>query len=219
MLFRSVPGQVDRQRRKPEAEDDGVPGVGVLAAAVQEDDVRLCGTPLQRTDRTGVDPLDGRKRARGADLFGVLAQQREFVEARQFVVGDFRHGSTLRTTEIQVLFERRCVSVNCMSAMAYAPTGLTIRTAGDADWSAMGLVAATCFGDRRPQETTDMWRTMMPEGSAVVACDGADVVGMAAYVDLELTVPGGAVLPMAGVTWVAVSPTHRRRGVLRAMCW
>jgi predicted acetyltransferase len=81
----------------------------------------------------------------------------------------------------------------------------------------MGLVAATCFGDRRPQETTDMWRTMMPEGSAVVACDGADVVGMAAYVDLELTVPGGAVLPMAGVTWVAVSPTHRRRGVLRAM--
>ena len=152
-----------------------------------------------------------------ADLFGVLGQQREFVEARQFVVGDFRHGSTLHTTEIQVLFERRCVSVNCMSATAYAPSGLTIRTAGDADWSAMGLVAATCFGDRRPQETTDMWRTMMPEGSAVVACDGADVVGMAAYVDLELTVPGGAVLPMAGVTWVAVSPTHRRRGVLRAM--
>ena len=29
--------------------------------------------------------------------------------------------------------------------------------------------------------------------------------------------PGGAVLPMAGVSGVAVSPTHRRRGVLRAM--
>ena len=29
---------------------------------------------------------------------------------------------------------------------------------------------------------------------------------MAAYLDLKLTVPGGAVLPMAGVTWVAVSP-------------
>ena len=62
-----------------------------------------------------------------------------------------------------------------------------------------------------------MWRTMMPAGSAVVACDGADVVGMAAYLDLKLTVPGGAVLPMAGVSWVAVSPTHRRRGVLTAM--
>jgi predicted acetyltransferase len=106
----------------------------------------------------------------------------------------------------------------CMTAVVHAPPGLTVRTVEDADWSAMSLVAATCFGtNRRPQETTDMWRTMMPAGSAVVACDGQDVVGVAAYLDLKLTVPGGAVLPMAGVTWVAVLPTHRRRGVLRAM--
>ncbi len=59
-----------------------------------------------------------------------------------------------------------------------------------------------------------MWRTLMPADSAVVACDGPDIVGMASYLDLKLTVPGGAVLPMAGVSWVAVSPTHRRRGVL-----
>ena len=32
----------------------------------------------------------------------------------------------------------------------------------------------------------------------------------------ELTVPG-AVVPCAGVTWVTVSPTHRRRGVLTAI--
>lgn len=82
----------------------------------------------------------------------------------------------------------------------------------------MSEVAATCFGgDRRPQETTDTWRTMMPDNGVVVACDGPDVVGVAAFLDLKLTVPGGAVLPMAGVTWVVVSPTHRRRGVLTAM--
>jgi predicted acetyltransferase len=104
-----------------------------------------------------------------------------------------------------------------MAPTANAPKGLTIRTAEDADWPAMALLAATCFGDRRPQETTDTWRTLMPAGSAVVACDGPDVVGVAIYLDLQLTVPGGAVLPMAGVTWVAVSPTHRRRGALRAM--
>ena len=40
---------------------------------------------------------------------------------------------------------------------------------------------------------------------------------MAHYVDLKLTVPGGAVLPAAGITWVGVAPTHRRRGLLRAM--
>jgi predicted acetyltransferase len=58
----------------------------------------------------------------------------------------------------------------------------------------------------------------MPTDSTVLACDGDDVVGMAHYLDLRLTVPGGAVLPMAGITIVGVAPTHRRRGILRAMC-
>ena len=40
---------------------------------------------------------------------------------------------------------------------------------------------------------------------------------MAHYVDMALTVPGGAVVPVAGITWVGVAPTHRRRGLLRAM--
>jgi predicted acetyltransferase len=104
-----------------------------------------------------------------------------------------------------------------MTLMSHAPTGLAIRTAEDADWSAMALLGATCFGQWRPAEANDIWRTMMPADSAVVACDGPDVIGMALFLDLQLTVPGGSVLPMAGVSWVAVSPTHRRRGVLRAM--
>jgi predicted acetyltransferase len=58
---------------------------------------------------------------------------------------------------------------------------------------------------------------MMPTDGTVLACDGDDVVGMAHYLDMLLTVPGGAVLPMAGVTMVAVAPTHRRRGILREM--
>lgn len=62
-----------------------------------------------------------------------------------------------------------------------------------------------------------MWRSMMPADAVIVACDGAQIVGMSMYLDLRLTVPGGAVVPTAGVTWVAVSPTHRRRGILRAM--
>jgi hypothetical protein len=57
----------------------------------------------------------------------------------------------------------------------------------------------------------------MPTDSTVLACDGLDIVGMAHYLDLQLTVPGGAVLPMAGITIVAVAPTHRRRGILRTM--
>lgn len=94
---------------------------------------------------------------------------------------------------------------------------LTIRGAEDSDWPAMALLGATGFGVWRPQETNDTWQTMMPPGSAVVACDGHDVVGVALFLDLQLTVPGGAVLPMAGVSWVAVAPTHRRRGALSGM--
>lgn len=81
----------------------------------------------------------------------------------------------------------------------------------------MTLVTATGFGVERPPDTTEVWRSMMPQDGAVVACDGDDVVGVAVFMDLQLTVPGGAVLPMAGVSWVAVAPTHRRRGVLRGM--
>jgi predicted acetyltransferase len=104
-----------------------------------------------------------------------------------------------------------------MAVTSYAPTGLTIRTAEDADRPAIALLEATCFGRWPAEETAEVWRSMMPDGGMVVACDGDDIVGQAAYLDLTLTVPGGARLPMAGVTEVAVAPTHRRRGVLRAM--
>jgi predicted acetyltransferase len=48
------------------------------------------------------------------------------------------------------------------------------------------------------------------------AFDGARLVGGGAAYSFDFTVPGGHV-PTAGVTWVGVSPTHRRRGLLRQM--
>jgi predicted acetyltransferase len=46
--------------------------------------------------------------------------------------------------------------------------------------------------------------------------DGGRVVATAGIYSRTMTVPGGTV-PIAGVTWVTVSPTHRRQGVLTAM--
>ncbi|BBY64770.1 UPF0256 protein [Mycolicibacterium helvum] len=94
---------------------------------------------------------------------------------------------------------------------------MTLRSAGDEDWSAMRRLAATSFGSFADPDTVATWQAMTSPESVVLACDGADVVGMSMVLDLEMTVPGGQLLPMAGVTWVAVAPTHRRRGVLRAM--
>ncbi|MGN7701607.1 GNAT family N-acetyltransferase [Cellulosimicrobium sp. 22601] len=53
----------------------------------------------------------------------------------------------------------------------------------------------------------------------LVAVDGAggDVVGTASAYSLRMTMPGGDLLPVAGVWMVTVAPTHRRRGVMTAM--
>lgn len=42
-------------------------------------------------------------------------------------------------------------------------------------------------------------------------------IGTAAAHSFELTLPGGTLTPVAGVTAVGVVPTHRRQGVLTAM--
>ncbi|HEU4448547.1 MAG TPA: GNAT family N-acetyltransferase [Gaiellaceae bacterium] len=57
---------------------------------------------------------------------------------------------------------------------------------------------------------------VLPDGGMLAALDGETIVGGAGAFSFELTVPGGRV-PAAGVTVVAVLPTHRRRGVLRGL--
>jgi predicted acetyltransferase len=57
---------------------------------------------------------------------------------------------------------------------------------------------------------------MLPRSQVWAAFDRGAIVATAATFDLTLGVPGGA-LPMAGLTGVAVRPTHRRRGLLRAL--
>jgi predicted acetyltransferase len=96
-------------------------------------------------------------------------------------------------------------------------SSVEIRSATDPDWPAISLLDSTSFGVFGHPESLTAWRSLMPGDGSVVACDGDDIVGMSHYLDLQLTVPGGTVLPVAGVTLVAVAPTHRRRGILRAM--
>jgi predicted acetyltransferase len=50
----------------------------------------------------------------------------------------------------------------------------------------------------------------------LVVEDNGVMVGTGSAFSFELAAPGGA-LPMAGISWVGVRPTHRRRGILRAL--
>jgi predicted acetyltransferase len=52
---------------------------------------------------------------------------------------------------------------------------------------------------------------------SLAAFDGATPVGTAAAYSFQLAVPGFQTLPAAGVTWVSVLPSHRRRGVLTSL--
>jgi predicted acetyltransferase len=52
---------------------------------------------------------------------------------------------------------------------------------------------------------------------SLAAFDGDVPVGTAGAHTFQLTVPGSQALPAAGVTWVSVLPSHRRRGVLSSI--
>ncbi len=75
---------------------------------------------------------------------------------------------------------------------------------------------ATAFGEHLTDDAAPLWESVLEFDRAIAAQDGERIVGNAAALSFQLTVPGG-VLPAAGVTTVGVHPTHRRRGILRRM--
>src|SRR5436190_19142094 len=48
-----------------------------------------------------------------------------------------------------------------------------------------------------------------------IAVDRGQIVGAAASYAMDVGLPGGAIVPMGGVTWVSTAATHRRQGVMR----
>jgi predicted acetyltransferase len=80
---------------------------------------------------------------------------------------------------------------------------------------AMGA-ALTAFAEDMVEADWERERVSVPLERAIAAFDDGRPVGFSAAYEFEMTVPGGS-LPTAGVTWVGVLPTHRRRGVLREL--
>src|SRR5271163_1224296 len=50
----------------------------------------------------------------------------------------------------------------------------------------------------------------------IAAFDGANPIGTATVFSFRMTVPG-SVVPTAGVSWVSVLPTYRRRGIMGSL--
>ncbi|MGY5012877.1 GNAT family N-acetyltransferase [Streptomyces sp. 900105755] len=66
-------------------------------------------------------------------------------------------------------------------------------------------------------EERDLDRSLTEYERSLAVWDGSELVGTAGAFRFRMTVPGGAVLPTAGITMVSVAATHRRRGVLTSM--
>ncbi|MFG2979930.1 GNAT family N-acetyltransferase [Streptomyces sp. NPDC048258] len=67
-----------------------------------------------------------------------------------------------------------------------------------------------------PQERK-LYKSLTETERSLGVWDGGTCVGSAGAFSFRLSVPGGAIVPAAGVTTVGVSPTHRRRGVLTSL--
>jgi predicted acetyltransferase len=74
--------------------------------------------------------------------------------------------------------------------------------------------AEVAFAGEVTDEDWERERKILPPERALAAYDGGRPVGLAAAYRFDLSIPGGE-LPCAGVTWVGVLPSHRRRGILR----
>lgn len=73
------------------------------------------------------------------------------------------------------------------------------------------------FGQDAKPDDDARFLSLLPLERTVAVFDGADIVGNLGDFPLQLTVPGGAQLAMAGMTMVGVRATHTRQGILRSM--
>lgn len=101
-------------------------------------------------------------------------------------------------------------------AVARSGAALALRPVDESGVDDALRLAAIVFHDHPADEIRERHRELLLRCERFGAYDGDRLVGFLAALPLSLSVPGGE-LPCAGVTFVCVLPTHRRRGVLTAL--
>lgn len=94
---------------------------------------------------------------------------------------------------------------------------LELRTATADDLPAMALADGRAFGTHYSEQDLDDLRPLLDPARFLLARDRDRIVGITGDHLFRMTLPGGATADVAGVSWVSVATTHRRRGVLRAL--
>lgn len=96
---------------------------------------------------------------------------------------------------------------------------MEIRTIRDDEVAAYRTALLQTFGADLEVDPSgdDRLRALLDRSQVWAVFDGTAIVGTAATFALQIGVPGGGSLPIAGLTMVTVRPTHRRRGLLREL--
>ena len=92
--------------------------------------------------------------------------------------------------------------------------GITITTPTEEQWPEMFRADARSFGFVPTPEDLETRRPIIDLSRFRIAVDRGRIVGVAGSFGMDVTLPGGATVPMSGITWVSVAATHRRQGVL-----
>lgn len=92
------------------------------------------------------------------------------------------------------------------------------RPATAEDWPRFNRTMDVVFGEESTGRYLDTPHPLAElDRSLGLFGEGGRVDATAGIYSLEMTVPGGAAVRTAGITWITVSPTHRRQGVLTAL--
>jgi predicted acetyltransferase len=91
-----------------------------------------------------------------------------------------------------------------------------IRPIGEDELEGWARAITTAFGSAYRPAEVERDRHVIELDRTLAAYDGERIVGTADALSMRFTVPGGTV-PVAGVSAVSVSATHRRRGVLASL--
>ncbi len=102
---------------------------------------------------------------------------------------------------------------------------IEIRSVAADEMKAYVRVLSAAFGETFPEEQLDDEMKTFELDRSIAAFDAGRIVGTGGAYSMELTLPGTAAraagglatVPVGGLTAIAVLPTHRRRGILRAM--
>jgi predicted acetyltransferase len=100
------------------------------------------------------------------------------------------------------------------SAVTWKPR---IMDPGELDAAADLSAVMFHVGPTLPDADRSRMRMVLETDRTFVIDDGPALAGIAAAYSMAVVLPGGGSVPMAGVTEVGVLPTHRRRGMLRAL--